>query len=281
MSKKIEYLSDYAEEARLRKDNFGKTNKHSTGLYGLDAYLGHGYGNRDGYEIITVFGETGVGKSTFALNMIAYEMVNGTKTGLMILEDDMPDVYNRIQSIVGERGMKDIKKNKNVDIIPQEMLENLWTFSMILSWIDDKVTERGIELFLIDHINFVFDNADIENPKKEMAEQRKFMRDLQLLCRKRKITVILISHTAKGESQGMAKVYGTTAIIQVSTKVIGVKPGDGQQLIVQLYKTRFTRRQDGEWILNRTGLKLEEYEPIRNTPVPPGVGVVRKKGKEQ
>lgn len=258
MSKQIEYLSDYEKEADLRRETFGKTEKYTTGFPNFDKYLGFGFGNRHGYEIVTIFGDPGVGKSTFSLNIIAAEMVKGTKVGLMILEDDMPDVYNRLRQIIFESGMMALKKNKNVDVIPQHMLEEAWTFEQILKWIEDKNEERGIELFLIDHINFIFDNAELENPNKELAEQRKFMRKLNFMCRKRKLTVILVSHTAKGNAEGMGKVYGTTAITQVSTKVLGLKQGESSQFVVNMYKSRFTQRRQGFCLMSLNGLRLED-----------------------
>ncbi len=264
MSKKIEYLSDYAEEAQERRESFGMTDKYKTGLEGLDRYLGSGFGNQYGYEIITVFGETGVGKSMFALNMVGQEMARGTRIGLMVLEDDMPDVYNRVRQIIGENGMAAMARNHNVDVLPQSMLEKPWTFEDILAWLEHKHDERKISLFLIDHINFVFDNAEAIRGDNELVRQRKFMQQLNFLCRRLRLTVILVSHTAKGDAEGMARVYGTTAITQVSTKVIGVKAGDGQELVVSMYKSRFTRRQDNPWKLRREGLRLEEfpYQPV-------------------
>lgn len=273
MSKVIEYLSDYKDEAQKRKATFGKTDKYKTGFPGLDRYLGDGYGNRHGYEIITVFGETGVGKSMFALNMVGHEMAAGTKVGLLVLEDDMPDVYNRVEQIVGIAGMDSIEAARNVDVFPAESLEKPWTFGDILKWLQDKREERGIELFLVDHINFIFDNATLATGSKELSEQRLFMRNLNFLCRKLKLTVILVSHTSKGDQEGMAKVYGTTAITQVSTKVIGVKMGEGADFIISLYKSRFTRRDDNIHQMRRAGMRLEEYV------IPPYVDP--KKGKKK
>lgn len=258
MSKLIEYLTDYEAEAMERKSSFGKTDKYTTGLPGLDTYLGEGFGKPHGYEIITVFGTSGVGKSTFALNMVAREIVNGTKVGFMILEDDMPDVYLTMLQIVGHDGMNEIKKNKNVELLPRKMREGLIFFDKILKWIEDKHNESGIDLFLIDHINFLFDNAEVTIGDKEMAAQRRFMLNLNFLTKRLKLTVILVSHTAKGNAEGMDKIYGTSSIPQVSTKVIEVKLGEGSQMIIKAWKNRFARRQDNPWQMNRVGLKLEE-----------------------
>jgi KaiC/GvpD/RAD55 family RecA-like ATPase len=65
----------------------------------LDDYLKGGYGRRDGYEIVLLYGPTGVGKSTVALNFLAAPIRDGTKIGLLVLEDDMADVSNRFSEI--------------------------------------------------------------------------------------------------------------------------------------------------------------------------------------
>lgn len=259
MSRQIEYLSDYEEEANLRRSTFGRTDKHLTGFGGLDEYLGAGYGNRHGYEIITVFGESGVGKSSFVLNMVAHEMLLGTKVGLMILEDDMPDVYNRLQAIVEERGMLHLKRHKNVEVLPNEMLEKGWNAEVILQWMRDKHADRGIELFVLDHINFVFDNEENGKNEDRLTQQRRFMLALNLLVKKLKLTVIIVSHTAKAEAGGMNRIYGTTAIKQISTKVIGVDIAEGGDLVITMYKSRFTRRAEGIYQMQRIGLKLQEH----------------------
>lgn len=278
MSKQIVYLSDFEKEADQRRSTFGRTDKHSTGFPGLDEYMGQGFGNQHGYEIITVFGESGIGKSSFVLNMISHELQIGTKTGLLILEDDIPDVYNRVRLIVGDGGMRMIKSNKNLEIFPSEVLDGEWSASTILQWIKDKHDDRGIELFVLDHINFVFDNEEHGKGEDRLAHQRKFMMVMNSMVKKLKITVIIVSHTAKAEAGGMNKIYGTTAIKQVSTKVLGIEISEIGDLIVNMYKSRFTRRQESIWQMKRNGLRLEEYG-VQPQPIPASPRGNGKKGK--
>src|SRR5690606_12883671 len=95
ISKEIVYLRDYEEDAQRLKSSYGRTELYSTGVLDLDRYLGGGYGRKDGYEIVVLFGDTGIGKSLVGLNLLRSPLERGSSIGIMALEDDGPDIFLR------------------------------------------------------------------------------------------------------------------------------------------------------------------------------------------
>jgi predicted ATP-dependent serine protease len=243
-------LGDFAEEALLRKADWGRTNRFSTGIPQLDVYLGGGYGRRRGYELVLVFGPTGVGKSLVTLNLISKAMVDGERVGLMILEDDVEDLSLRLTYILSEDEWQQVNSRGNVVVLPQEAIEDKpWTLMMLLEQIKHWYLDLKLDLIVLDHIQFAFEGATAASAEQEYHSQRVFMRELRILLKRinqqlgpsSSKTFIYISHINKSVGTGMDRILGSSALQHTATKVISIsRSQEAGHVDIQLWKSRFT-----------------------------------------
>lgn len=244
ITREVSYSGDYEEEAaRRRAAGLGRTDLYQTGLRELDDYMHGGYGRDGQYELMVIYGPTGIGKSTVALNFLGDPIRRGVKVGLLVLEDDMPDVNNRLHAILGEDAYKTMNENETVRCIPADALEKSWNLDDLLAYIEQWFTEDfyGVDVILLDHLQFAFEGAESIKGENEYIAQRIFMKKLNRLTRKVGKTLIVVSHTNKGKNVGMDKIVGSGAIAQAGTKVIEVAESDLQQGIqIFMRKSRFT-----------------------------------------
>lgn len=255
LTKQIKYIGDFADEAAKRHSSWGSTRLYSTGISGLDTYLGGGYGRADGYEIVLLFGQTGIGKSTVALNFIAEPIKAGKKIGLLILEDDMADASLRLQAVLGDDYYAKMNSQRNVVCIPENAMAKSWNLDDLLELIEMWFTKLNIDIILLDHLQFAFEGAESIKGENEYIAQRIFMQKLNALVKNVNKTIILVSHVNKGIAKGMDKIVGSGAIAQAATKVIEVSKKD---VFTQIYlrKSRFTATPDHSWDLLMKSGKL-------------------------
>lgn len=231
------------EKAKAEMDSWGKTDLYSTGDQILDEYLGNsfegGYGRKDGYEIITIFGDTGMNKSTFATSIILDPASKGTQIAYFALEDDPKDVVRRImiQCNMDEEKVKKI--TNNILFMPEN---DGYTLDAMAEAIE-KIFEIA-DIVVVDPLQFIFEASVAEKGETEFNRQRLFMRKMNNLMKHTNKTLIIVSHTGKGGGkdarQGVDRIIGSSAVAQVSTKVIEInRKEDGLQGI-RLWKTRFT-----------------------------------------
>lgn len=257
LSKQVIYIGDFAEEAARRKETWGTTDYYSTGNHLLDDYIGGGFGREDGYEIVLLYGSTGIGKSTVALNMIAPAIQDGKKVGLMILEDDMADASLRLRMILGDFEYSKMNASRNVVCIPKDSLSKSWTLNDLLELIEQWFTTLKVDLILLDHLQFAFEGAEAIKGENEYIAQRIFMQKLNEMVKKYNKTIILVSHINKDNgSKGMNKIVGSGAIAQASTKAIEVSR-NAPFLRMRLWKSRFTETPDHAWDMKLIDGKLE------------------------
>lgn len=261
LSKRIVFLKDFAEEASKLQKTWGKTELYSTGHYKLDEYLGGGYGRQDGYEIVLMYGDTGIGKSTIALNFLKSPIEQGKNVGLLVLEDDGADVFIRLSTILGREGtQKWIMQEQTLHFMAQEDLVKSWNLEDLLVLIEDWFVTREMDVILLDHLQFAFEGAERAKQENEYIAQRIFMQKLNQLMKRMKKTIILISHVNKNTtSKGMGKIVGSGSIAQASTKVIEIAEDKGIEDGVRLWKrkSRFTKRRDHDYCMKLVDGKLE------------------------
>ena len=254
LSKRVIYLRDFAAEAAKLRNTWGTTNLYSSGNVGLDKHLGGGYGRKDGYEIVILYGDTGVGKSTVALNLLKHPILSGARVGLLVLEDDGADVFIRLSNVLGGEGTKKhIMAGDSIHFMPQEDLVKSWNLDDLLKLIEEWFNERKIDVILLDHLQFAFEGAESIKGENEYISQRVFMQKLNQLMKRIKKTIILVSHVNKAvQAKGMGKIVGSGAIAQAGTKVIEVAEdtdmGAGA-LRVQMRKSRFTAKPETYWAM--------------------------------
>lgn len=227
------------ETAKKDMENWGKTTLHSTGDPIIDEYLGGGYGRQDGYEIITIFGDTGMNKSTFATSIILEPARKGNKIAYFALEDDPKDVVRRImiQCNMDEDKVKEI--TNNIMFMPEN---DGYTLDMMAEAIE-KIFKIA-DIVVVDPLQFIFEASVAEKGETEFNRQRLFMRKMNNMMKHTNKTLIIVSHTGKGggrdSKQGVDRIIGSSAVAQVSTKVIEISRHEDGCHGIRLWKTRFT-----------------------------------------
>lgn len=264
IGRKIVYLRDFAAEAEKLRASYGSTTRFSSGDYDLDRYLGGGYGRQDGYEIVLVFGSTGVGKSMVSLNLIADAARKGDKIGMLVLEDDGPDVFIRFTDILGPVDTKlRIMQGDTIHFMPPEDMQKSWKLTELLEMIEEWFMIRNLDLIFLDHLQFAFEGAEAIKGENEYIAQRVFMQKLNQMMKRIKKTIIIVSHTNKSGSDGMGKIVGSGSIAQAATKVIEVQREDGD-IKITMHKSRFTRTPDHSHVMTLEGaiLRGKIYETV-------------------
>lgn len=258
ITKRRMYIGDYYDEALSSKRSYGKTSLFSTGNSALDTYIGGGYGRENGYEIVVLYGPTGIGKSTVGLNMISSAITDGRKVGLLVLEDSMPDVSNRLEQILTLEQYQKMNVQQNVLCLPDEALEKSWTLADLLEYIEEWFTYDKADVIFLDHLQFAYENAESIKGENEYIAQRVFMQKLNQLIKKLNKTIILVSHVNKTNgAKGMDKIVGSGSIVQAATKVIEIGEGDVVDSInFTLRKSRFTKRPSFHYCMKMVDGKL-------------------------
>lgn len=258
ITKQRVYIRDFADKANKLASTFGKTELYTTGFSNLDEYLGGGYGREDGYEIVLIYGPTGIGKSLITLNLIAPAILSNVKVGMLILEDDMADASLRLKYILGTDDWKNMNSRTNVVCLPEEALSKSWKLEDLLEYIEHWFTKENLDLILLDHLQFAFEGAESIKGENEYAAQRVFMQKLNQIVKRHNKTIILVSHVNKTTSaKGMDRIQGSGAIPQAVTKSIEVGMDHGK-VTLWLRKTRFTKRRDYPITLELDGTRLKE-----------------------
>lgn len=232
------------DSAKESMSSWGKTDLYSTGDPIIDEYLGDsktgGYGRKDGYEIVTIFGDTGMNKSTFCTSMILDPAEKGVQIAYFALEDDPTDVVRRIlvQCDMDEKRAKQI--TKNILFMPEndgytldamaEAIENIFSIA---------------DIVVVDPLQFIFEASVTERGETEFNRQRLFMRKMNNVMKHTNKTLLIVSHTGKGgggrnAKEGVDKIIGSSAVAQVSTKVIEINRKEDGLPGIRLWKTRFT-----------------------------------------
>lgn len=229
-----EHSTAFKEEATKKWAEFGSTSLYSTGDPVIDYYLGGGYGTSTGYEIVTMWGGTGIGKSTMALAFTEEPLKAGKKVGYILLEDDPADTLNRLKVMVGD---VEALYDWQLFFLKEQMD---FTLESVLDTIEKSF--KLYDIIVLDHIQFVFEGSVMEKGETEFNRQRIFMRKLNKLVKELNKTIILICHINKDSTKGgMDKMIGSSAIPQASTKSIEVGRDKEGTMFLKLWKTRFTR----------------------------------------
>lgn len=259
ITREIVLARDFKDEAEKLRANFGLTNRFSTGAPGLDEYLGGGFGRPDGYEIVVLFGQTKIGKSTVALNFVADAIRKGKRVGVMNLEDDGPDVFLRLSRIVGKEATEQkILQGDTVHLMAPDASMQAWKLPELIELIEDWFMVRNLDLILLDHLTFAFDNAEF-GKEGEYQAQRAFMRQLNAMIRRVKKTIILVSHVNKSaNSKGVNQIVGSGGIAAAGTKLLELYK-DGGVLHLQEHGSRFTYTPDDPHQIMLDNLRLQDW----------------------
>ena len=234
--------STLVEEAKKASEEWGRTDLYSTGDPIIDEYLGNsskgGYGRRSAYEIITIFGDTGMNKSTFCTSMILNPASKGVPVAYFALEDDPKDVVTRIMRQASSQEELD-KILDNIMFMPEN---DGYTLDMMAEAIENIF--KVADIVVIDPLQFIFEASVAEKGETEFNRQRLFMRRMNNVMKHTNKTLIIVSHTGKGggkdNRQGVDRIIGSSAVAQVSTKVIEINSKEDGLHGIRLWKSRFT-----------------------------------------
>lgn len=235
-------VSDFIERADAMKDSWGVTDLYSSGDTHLNEYLGGNpkgaYGRPSGYEMVLIYGDTGKGKSTLGLNLVADPIKKGVNVGLMILEDDPADVLNRLRLIVGS----EIDEAKNVFFLAEQ--SEGYTLEQALEAVETWF--EFCDVILLDHLEYLWKGSVGQSERDKWTAQEIWMRKLNTLMKRKKKTIIMIQHTNKGgkDTQGMNRIMGSSSLQQTATKVIEFGRLDDGASYLRMWKTRFTPFRD-------------------------------------
>lgn len=249
-------LESVWEEAKESLSTFGVTDLYSTGDPIIDEYLGNsptgGFGRQSGYEIVTIFGDTGRNKSTFATNIVVDPLKKGKTVVYMALEDDPKDVAARL-SIMGVEPSK----------LPGKLCFFKEQSGYTLGDMKEAITEyfEFADVILIDPLQFIYEASVTEKGEAEFNRQRLFMREMNHLMKKTNKVLILVSHTNKSggkDAPGMSHIIGSSAIAQVSTKVIEIGISKDGTRFIHMWKSRFSpHRRDDLAVKLNTNMRFE------------------------
>lgn len=184
-------------------------------------------------------------KSTFLSQMVISPACNGKKVSYMALEDEVDDVILRIEKQLPGEGLVHNKLVKqclnNIHFLPENDGYTLGNMATLVENMFDYY-----DIVVIDPIQFVFEASVTESRETEFNRQRLFMRQMNNVLKRKNKTLIMVSHTNKGGNQkeradaGMFKIIGSSAIAQVSTKVLEIgRDKDGIRML-RMHKSRFT-----------------------------------------
>jgi len=244
ITREIKYFSDYKEDWIRSTQEYGFTTRHETGIAALDSYLGGGYGKKNAFELVSVYGRPGVGKSMFGLRMLVCEILKGTKISAMFLEDDMGELLSRVERLVGKESFNKILESRDVELLPEDATDEMWKLDEVLEWLEHKIS-GGSEIIYIDHLQFLYENDDGDN--KDMYQRHRiFMKKLNKIFKKARATAIIISHVSKNtQAKGIDKMIGSGSLAGAVTKAIEVYKDAEGETFVELTKSRYTRDQVG------------------------------------
>lgn len=130
----------------------------------LEALKGLTNGHRKG-TVWVVGGQTGVGKSFFALNHAIYNALEGNKVLFISTELDKQTNYDRLQGnydyFQKKAGIKELDSVSMIDTI--ELSTNAKTTTEIVDLIRDRKQKNDIDLVVIDHLQDIeYEGADAE-----------------------------------------------------------------------------------------------------------------------
>nr|DAJ72563.1 MAG TPA: DNA directed DNA polymerase [Caudoviricetes sp.] len=251
--KELQALSSYHMAAEKQRNTFGVTDLYRADINspagkGLNEYIGGGYGRPGNYEIVILFGDTGIGKSTVGLNMLCDPIIKGAKVGMMVLEDEGADVYLRMETALGKHNFREhvLKGGFNVQIATdKELGKGEWTLEGALEYLEWMFLDLHRDVVLLDHLQFLFETVSIGH-EGEWRAQQVFMRKLNQLIKDVKKTVILVSHTNKGDNRGSSRIRGSSGIAAAASKILEIQENENSSvpggITITMRKSRFTAR---------------------------------------
>lgn len=272
----VEPFSKYRKEADKLWSEYGRTDKYKTGWNKFDEFMGGGFGSEHRGELVVIAADTGIGKSTFLANIaINITRLAGERLHYMSLENPPEDVYNAMRFIQGEDKLGDTEKY--FTSASKELLfgngAKAWQAEDLLLHMEYVVKAHGTRLFILDHLNFMFENE--EQLQNEHLRTRVIMRKLSRWAMHNKACIFVVSHInkrsdASSKKLTMERIYGSGSIAGAATKVLVLqeryehdpKVGPVRLIDVHYLKSRFTKNNKDAKAVFNASTPMWEFENI-------------------
>lgn len=249
-------LNSALEQTLADWDKTGRTSLYSTGIPKLDEYLGGGFGQENGYEIVLIHSTSKTYKSTLAMKFMVDSLYRGIPQGWVILEGSLPEAINRARRTAESYEVFDNAIRQNGHLIysmSKEMKRSTYRLSDILSWMKYLRSTKDVRLFFVDPIGYAFDFSTRDPYDNEWSRQARFMQELSAFAEDTNSTIVLVQHNTKDSGATSAfraaAVGGSQTLTKAATKVIELRRNgtyltiDGMHTTIALeyYFARHTR----------------------------------------
>ena len=230
----------YKEDAEFAKTSWGKTELFPFFDDKINEKIGGGLAKEGTANLILTLGKSGIGKSVIAANIVVSALLQGKFVEYEVLEDSGGDTLVRLEKIAGKN--KDILYSKKLILNAEKELNESYTQKDVM----DRIRlcyEKGVDLVVIDHIQFMFEMTAGTNLANEWNRQRMFVRELNYLAKTYKKSLLLVSHVNKtSEKEGISLdlAAGSSAVPQIATKILYLSRNDEGHLQLHLLKSRYT-----------------------------------------
>jgi len=238
-----------------------------TGIHAFDADSG---GLKDG-TMIVIAGETGMGKSTIAINFANTALKLGMGVALFSLEMAADEIADMLVSM-----NCDVNRNAfNTGYFADTDIERITAKTVELSqyplYIDDapmmnakQIRHRVMQLKAEDKIRLVIvDYAQIVSPEnqQEPREQQvaKIARELRALAKEARLPVVVLSQL---NDEGKLR---ESRVLAHEAHIVGqVQPTDTGGLQLRLYKGRRVPKKTYDLVFNAQYCRIENPKPVTN-----------------
>lgn len=173
-------IMDYWTAATERK------RRGVTGLTSGIENFDHISGGLDPEELIIITGETGIGKTNLAMNIMANVAASGSPVLFFSLEMSQLEVTHRFQ------GLYRTDQDAAAHPIFLYSAKMDVTVDTLRAAIKSAVTVHGVKLVCIDHLHYFTKSASDYREQLEIIT-----REVKLMAREFQIPIILIAHTRK------------------------------------------------------------------------------------
>lgn len=237
--------TDYIEEAKELRKNWGKMQGLSSGLSSLDRLT---KGFVDG-ELIVIGGATSNGKTSLAVNVAANILKQGHRVVFITMEMTRPQLTSRMLYV-------DDEFEDHAALLAYQRSEE-FDWRSVDGLIANAKKELQAELVIIDHLHHF--TRELDNVAEDLG---RITKEFQKNAHNHQIPIIVISHTRKGEGVNIDDLRGSSYIAQDADIVLMVNRKqampDKIEVSIKKNRNRGYDFEDNEILLNFDKTKITE-----------------------
>lgn len=221
-------------------------------------------------ELITLTSDTGIGKSTFALNLALHAVRSGRPALIFSLENGIDSLAMTIAQMITK---KPFVKFESSDVAGlSEILERIplyfyaWSGQLkdelVVAAMEYAADKHGVCVCVIDHLDYLVKTR--ESWQSEAYVIGDCMRRLVGSSKRKRITTLLCAHPAKLNQSGwkrrevgLDELKGSSSIKQESDAVFGLHRPKPEENITQLRFLKIRNHQFGRFMGGKIRFKFE------------------------